>query len=356
MTVHGTKKRKRSTSISEDTIQALSQALNMPLGSTCCQILAPNSEYYIREVIQLSKTFMRHSKRTHMLPDDLQRAIKSRERRYASPTGEEAFDTLYRDSSRRGETLLSLTDIYKQPIPQGKPEGDLSAEWLKERDSGSSLCLNFVKRLDSVFGDTDKSLLMAMFKELRGSLSVSALGHTINVLMYHTERSASLDENNNILYKAALLTAALLSKPCISIDYYTEPLVKLGLTQMLNRASCKNHWTIRRLAAHAIHEWATQTTDVRMRTRVTKTMAAALTDGDSPLGTIYGCLWGLAAMGRECFETVLLPLVKPLLCALEDCAQKAKEEGVDDIVEDEIRHICDALTEIGEMFEREDNT
>lgn len=355
MTAHGTKKRKRSTSISDETFQALSQALKIPLAPTCCQILAPNSEFYIREVIQLSKTFMRHSKRTHMLPDDLDRAIKARERRYAPPDGEEGFDTIYRDALVRNDPIVNLQDLYKQPIPPGRADGAVVGEWVKERMEDATLCHRFVKRLDDVFANSDKSLLTSMFKELRAPLSGKALSHTITLLTKHTVENASLDDNDNVLYKSALLTAALLSKPCISVDYYTESLVKLGLTQLLTRASCKNHWTIRRLAAHAIHEWASQTSNIRLRTRLTKTLAAALTDGESPLGTIYGCIWGLAAMGRKPFESILVPLVKPLLCALEECAGSAKESGVEDIVEDEIKHICEALNEVSDMFEREDS-
>lgn len=119
------------------------------------------------------------------------------------------------------------------------------------------------------------------------------------------------------------LIRAMLDSVHLHIEPYLHQLMPSILTCLVGKRLCEtpeeNHWLLRDYAAELVAIVCQRYRDAykSLQPRVTKTLLQAFMDPTKPLTTHYGAIKGLAALGINVVELLLLPNVASYMKVLE---------------------------------------
>lgn len=154
--------------VSTESIRVIAQSMPnlLPLSEPAATALAPDAEYRLREIIQDSVKFMKHSKRAHLTTNDINAALRLRniEPIYGFSSRKRNRDQAFaRDNSDQG-------DVVGQPLPVAAPaqkEGQVQTTF-KQAEGIPELF--FIEDSE----ESIKSMLEAPFPELPLEVTISA--------------------------------------------------------------------------------------------------------------------------------------------------------------------------------------
>ncbi|GJQ12870.1 hypothetical protein GpartN1_g4661.t1 [Galdieria partita] len=308
------------------------------------------TEYRLRQLLQEAVKFMRNSKRTKLLPKDINSALRLENLEpifgYAAPRRKQfravkSCPGLY----VLDDDLVDLKRALDEPLPKAPFEPALEAHWLAVEGVQPAIWQNPLRdRLkdakissDSVPVDALKPLKHALSKEFQ-----LLYDHVISILrdddtekkkaclrelarqpgiqqlvpyftLYIHEEVRLYHNVTERLFSVMQLTRALITNPNIHIEPYLHQVMPSVLTCILGKRLCSSwmdpHWDLRDYSASVLgfiynHFGPNYAT---LQTRVTKTLISALLDGNRPLTTRYGAIVGLVSLGLREVQICLMP-------------------------------------------------
>lgn len=126
-----------------------------------------------------------------------------------------------------------------------------------------------------------------------------------------------VQNNLALLMDLMRMVKALMDNPTLCLEKYLHELIPAVMTCIVSRQLClrpdvDNHWALRdsaaRLVARICKRFSTTTNNIQ--SRVTKTFTKSWVDERTPWTTRYGCIAGLAELGHDVMETLILPRLR----------------------------------------------
>ncbi|XP_043845963.1 transcription initiation factor TFIID subunit 6-like isoform X2 [Dromiciops gliroides] len=115
-----------------------------------------------------------------------------------------------------------------------------------------------------------------------------------------------------LIYLMRMLKA-LLDNPTLYLEKYVHDLLPAAMTCMVSRQLClrpdvENHWALRDFAACLVARMCQFSTSTNnLQSRITKIFTKSWVDEKTPWTTRYGAIAGLAELGHDVIQTLILP-------------------------------------------------
>jgi transcription initiation factor TFIID subunit 6 len=340
--------------------------------------LAQELDYNLRERIQDASKYMVHSRRHKLTVDDLNTAL--RDRNQPQLYGYDPMEQLIFRAVPNSDIFyvpgdeVNLTDVLQEPLPKAPlppaltchalaiegvqpaiPEnpvihtervdasqpmpsssGTDSKQPTNRRDLAEEaevkpLVKHVLSKELSLFYDTLVNDLMAF--EGRPEASLAALKSLEQdaglqqllpyLLQFVAEGVVKNLRSSPVLLLLMKAVSSLIKNQYLFIEPYLHQLMPPVLTCLVGKRLSDarddaQHWLIRDEAASIIAALCSAYGTVynNMVPRIAKTMLKALTDPDKPLTTHYGAIVGIAALGPQAVDTLLIPLLPDYHAAL----------------------------------------
>jgi len=348
----------------KETIKIIGESIGITMSDEIAGSMAPDVEYRLREIIQESTKFMRHSKRSKLSCEDINNALRLRNLEilygYNSKNPlnfAQAIGT--KDLFYLEDRELEFSEIINAPLPKCPRETTLSSHWLsiegvqptiiqnplpeedldKKRKTSTSSSLPKVKvkplvkhlisqelqvyyeKITSVFKCTDQELI-------DGALHSLTNDPGLHLLLPYFVQFVS-DEVTHNLYNLTYLTTlmrllkSLLDSPYLQIEPYIHQMMPPLLTCLVGKKLCDNpndnHWALRIYSSKIVSHICKRYGDLykNLQLRVSKTLLQAFLDTSKPFSTHFGAIIGIAALGAEVVQSLLLPHITTYYKSLE---------------------------------------
>ncbi|PKA56544.1 hypothetical protein AXF42_Ash015317 [Apostasia shenzhenica] len=362
-----------------ETIEVVAQTMGMAnLSADVAQVLAPDVEYRLREIIQEAIKCMRHSKRTVLMAEDVDNALKLRnlEPLYGFSTGDPpAFKAA---AGHEGlfyidDRVVDFKDVIESPLPKALPDTSVVAHWLaiegvqlaipenpplealvdpsehKKFEHGkedgapvdikSSLKHDLSRDLQLYFQKITEITVCkyksCLFKEVLKILATdSAIQPLLPYFAYFISNEVVRNLNDVPLLFALMRAArSLLQNPQLHIELYLHQLMPSIITcitaKRLGNKVVDNHWELRDFSTNLMASIYGRYGHVyNIRDRLLKTLIRTFLDPSKTLTQHYGAIQGLAALGPNETRLLILPNLETylLLLDLEILPEKQKNE------------------------------
>jgi len=309
-----------------------------------------DAEYRLRQLLQEAVKFMRNSKRTKLLPRDINAALRLENMEpifgYTAPQKKQfravkSCPGLY----VLDDDLVDLSQVLEESLPKPPVEPTLEAHWLAIEGVQPAIRQNPVRdqlkdaktRSDPVPVEALKPLKHALSKEfqllydrvisiIRGDdnekkkacLRELSKQPGIQQLVPYFTLYIHKEVSENILFTERLfsvmqLTRALISNSNIHIDPYLHQIVPPVLTCILGKRLCSKwtdpHWDLRDYSSSVLgiiyHQFGSHS--ATLQTRVARSLTSALLDDERPLTTRYGAIVGFLSLGVREVQICLMP-------------------------------------------------
>lgn len=347
------------TNIDENWLQEVAASINLPsLSPSVCRTLLPVIEAHIRQLIQQSYKFTRKSHSKTLTVEDFNLALFSNklEPIYGltnSYTNKEPVQS---------SAFVNLTEFASTPLPPIPLKPQIHLHWLVVNGRQPMIAENpSISSKSSVGGDDLKPMslpkeMQQLYQRVTGILLASDNVQALNAVFRVFRDDAGLQELvpyfSRFFYqqikantkRLSLLTVIvksiheLLLNPNIGLDFHLQQLLpaifSCTVAAKLSYSSLEDHWALRRKAALVIAmicaKYGESYPD--LHARVCKTYLDAIAP-DKSLGTVYGGLVGLSALGQSVLRSVLLPSLAKIherLCdsvSLPTVAKSKKDGG-----------------------------
>ncbi|XP_006109176.1 transcription initiation factor TFIID subunit 6 [Myotis lucifugus] len=123
-----------------------------------------------------------------------------------------------------------------------------------------------------------------------------------------------VQNNLALLIYLMRMVKALMDNPTLYLEKYVHELIPAVMTCIVSRQLClrpdvDNHWALRDFAARLVAQICKHfsTTTNNIQSRITKTFTKSWVDEKTPWTTRYGSIAGLAELGHDVIETLILP-------------------------------------------------
>ncbi|EME28617.1 transcription initiation factor TFIID subunit D5 [Galdieria sulphuraria] len=309
-----------------------------------------DTEYRLRQLLQESVKFMRNSKRTKLLPKDINSALRLENMEpifgYSAPRRKQfrvvkSCPGLY----VLDDDLVDLKRALDEPLPKAPFEPALEAHWLAVEGVQPAIWQNPLRDQLKDAKTTSESVPVEALKPLKHALSKEfqlLYDHVISILrdedgekkkaclrelarqpgiqqlvpyftLYIHEEVRLYHNFTERLFSVMQLTRALITNPNIHIEPYLHQVMPSVLTCILGKKLCSSwmdpHWHLRDYSSSVLgfiykHFGPNYAT---LQTRVTKTLISALLDEKRPLSTRYGAIVGLVSLGVCEVQICLMP-------------------------------------------------
>ncbi|KAN0021771.1 hypothetical protein ACTFIV_009015 [Dictyostelium citrinum] len=178
----------------------------------------------------------------------------------------------------------------------------------------------YEKITNSVKSDNQKLFDAALHSLKNDSSLHQLLPYFINFISVQVTQNLT---NLDLLNRLMKMTQAILESKHLKPELYLHQLMPSILTCLVGKKLCyspsENHWELRDFAARLVSYVCRKFGDVysSLQGRITKTLVQTLHDTTKPLTTHYGAIVGLAGLGRNVIQFLLLPYVPKYYKLLE---------------------------------------
>lgn len=350
--------------------------------------LAQEVDYRLRELIQNASKFMIHSKRAKLTVDDLNAALKDANQPllYGYDPMEQLVFRAVPNSDLfyvPGEEV-SLLDILQEPLPRAPLAPAMTCHALAIEGVQPAIPENPVMHGEKVdLGPTTasaaKTVAAPTRRELVEEAEVKPLARHVlskelqlffdtlinDLLSFEQKPECSAAALKSLESDAGLqqllpyllqfiaegvpkhlrsaprllllmqATTALIKNPYLYIEPYLHQLMPPVLTCLVGKRLSEEpgdliQWEVRNEAASIIAAVCAVygTVYSNMMPRIAKTLLKALLDNEKPLTTHYGAIAGIAALGPQAIDSLLLPCITQYLEALNIKAHLNSSEHV----------------------------
>ncbi|CAN8063984.1 unnamed protein product [Agarophyton chilense] len=240
-------KRRKPVRLPEECIHTIAQTLGITVSPEAAKFLAPNAEYQLRKLIQSSKSYMRHSKRSRLITRDVSRAHKAHFGKslfgHHGQNGAPGFVQVTNGIFVEAEAIQiqALKDLYMKPLPRVQRSG-LEASFLTTGKPLSTAALraatesidNFVKCMRAILVSRDDSLLDATLRNMPeyGEAQVREL---ISLSQHLTHSNATQSGDTIVLCYVLRLLGALLIRNRVQSEIFNDNLLPIILTCLLDK-------------------------------------------------------------------------------------------------------------------------
>lgn len=338
-------------------------------------MVAQELEYRLRELIQDASKYMTHCKRTRLTVEDLNWAL--RDRGQPQLYGYDPMESLSFRAVPNSDVFyvphgdeVNLLDVLQEPLPRAPPPPSLTChalaiegvqpaipenpvqhgdrvELVSQAVAGASaprppgvlaeeaevkpLVKHVLSKELQLFYDALINDLMAF--ETRPDVSNAALNSLasdagLQQLLPYLLQFIAEGVPRNLRVAAKLLTlmkamTALLRNPYLYVEPYLHQMMPPVLTCLVGKRLAEQpgdsvHWEVRQEAAAIVAAICASYGSVygSLVPRIAKTLLRAWLDADKPLTTHYGAIAGIAALGPQAIDSLLLPHIESYLTAL----------------------------------------
>ncbi|KAL7751824.1 histone H4-like TAF Taf6, SAGA complex subunit [Sorochytrium milnesiophthora] len=326
--------------------------------------LIQDVEYRLREVLQEAKKFMRHSRRTILLPEDVNSAlsVKNVEPLYGYMSPEPAkFKRAAQDLFYLEDEELDFEKVLSTPLPKLPMEISFTGHWLAIEGVQPAIPQNPPPQVKADAADSTKSTLVkdVLSKELQiyyekisGALvgedqrlrqvaldSLSKDPGLQSLLPYFLQFVHDNVTKNMRNLPLLAIMVDVIEKILDNVNFFIEPylhqLVPTLLTTIvakkLSQSPKDPHWALRTHAARILARIATVYSKAysSLLPRITKTLLLAFCDKDKPFSTHYGAVTALGMLGEQTIRLCLFPNLKQYgeLVSAARASQDTSEEG-----------------------------
>ncbi|KAK9268783.1 hypothetical protein L1049_000546 [Liquidambar formosana] len=364
--------------VPKETIQVIAQSIGInSLPPDAVDALAPDVEYRVREIMQEAIKCMRHSKRTILTADDVDRALNLRnvEPIYGFGSGDPLrFKRAvgHKDLFYIDDKDVEFKDVVEAPLPKVPLDTAVISHWLaiegvqpaipenssveglvapsdnkksEFKEDGLSVDIKLpVKHVLSrelqLYFDKITELTVSrhdsvLFKEALVILATdSGLHPLVPYFTYFIADEVARNLNDfPLLFALMRIVQSLLQNPHIHIEPYLHQLMPSIITCLVakrigNRFS-DNHWELRNFTASLVALICKRFGHVyhNLQPRVTRTLLHAFLDPTKSLPQHYGAIQGLASLGPTVVRLLILPNLQPYLQLLEPEMRLEKQKN-----------------------------
>ncbi|GLT59504.1 hypothetical protein SLA2020_323180 [Shorea laevis] len=375
--------------VPKEAIEVIAESIGITnLSPDVAPAVARDVEYRVREIMQEAIKCMRHSRRTVLMADDVDSALKLRN---VDPIyGFAAGDPLrfkraagHKDLFYIDNKDIEFKDVIDAPFPKAPLDTSITAHWLAIEgiqplipENASVEAPSDGKKAehkeDGYLVDVKLPVKHVLSRELQlyfekiVELTVNRSGSTIfrqallslatdsglhPLVPYFTcfiadEVSRNLN-SFSLMFALMRVISSLLQNQQIHIEPYLHQLMPSIITclaaKRLGNRFTDNHWELRNFAAklvasickrfgHAYHN---------LQPRVTRTLLHTFLDPSKALPQHYGAIQGLAALGPSVVRLLILPNLEAYLQLLEP--EMTPEKKKNEMKKREAWHVYGAL-------------
>ncbi|EKX47505.1 transcription initiation factor TFIID, subunit TAF6 [Guillardia theta CCMP2712] len=344
--------------IREDLVQEAAAAAGVKnVGEKVAASLAADAEYRLREIIQDALNFKRHSRRRKLTPADINNALRVRnvEPLYGFTFPEPIVYTTKQGEGGGSQIIieekeLEFDELLSAPLPKAPVEVTLRAHWLaidgvqplipenpipENLDVAAAGKKRKVK--DSETSEKDPMVQDVLSQELQlyyenvTSAVIQGSPHILSAALSSLRKDPGLqallpyfaqfitDEVKRSLKDLPILNAllsmtlAILSNAQLHVEPRLHELMPAVMTCMVGKQLCKSsldpHWNLRDRAAKLLNfivdRYAAPYSTLQQR--ITNTLLHAFLEPTKPLTTHYGAIAGLAALGPQTMNQLIVP-------------------------------------------------
>ncbi|KAJ8100944.1 hypothetical protein POJ06DRAFT_84672 [Lipomyces tetrasporus] len=361
-----------------DTVRDVAEGLGIVnLPEDVAKALAMDIEYRINEVLEQATKFMKHSKRTSLTTADISNAFRVLN-----------IEPLYGYDSARplrfreailgpGQTLYYIDDdevdfekIINMPLPKVPREVSFTAHWLAIEGVQPAIPQNPLpaesRTSMATSGNTSAEVEVkplvkhALSRELQlyfervvtvltedssnGTMKNAVLNSLGNdpglhqlipyFIQFVAEKIRLNLRDASMLYLMLQVLHRLLTNPTIFIEPYIHSVMPPILTLLVGKrlgssqSSNEDHYQVRDFAASLLQQVCTQYGDTyhTLKPRVTRTLLKAFMDSSKSIGTQYGALSGLRAIGPEVIRVLVLGNLKDWAVVISSASSVTDED------------------------------
>lgn len=333
-----------TSAFTETWLNNVVESINLPAVSPeTAKIVLPTVDMQIRKVIQQAYKFYKHSKTRYMTVDDinLSLSLNKVERVYGinACTSSSLSSSSSSASFSNFNTKIKTAEMVVMPTLSLPLQADVSLHWLAVDgiqptipenptirvadelnnlpESIEPMKRHFYQRVTSTLLACDALTLREVYTALKSDHGMQELLPNISHFIYHNIKST---KNITLLLVLNKAIYTLTSNPSIKMHFYLQQLVpailsciirpKLGSSSSVSTSDGNDdHWTLRMYAANLIafiiRKYSHHFPD--LQARVCKTYLTSLEEVDLSLKTLYGCIYGLYALGHAVIKSLLLP-------------------------------------------------
>lgn len=331
-----------SSHLSPDYIFIIAQSFpQLPsLRPEVASLLAQSSEFYLRHIIRLAKSHMRHSNSPSLCIRHVELALASvpSDVRHPSSLGYFYSENLPTFESVKAcpglfvtsEPSVPLSHIFNRPLARKSLKPHIISTNLVVPQNATS------EGNAQVFHQTAPNSAVPQLVSILLSNSDQQLRHDRVLLSLSTSRSAPIqmllsamqnavctharpDGRTNVLFFVLRIILALTSNPLRLIDAFEDTISSIILTCLLAPDLGRGDtYALRHAAADVLFSFLNYAADHhRIHQRVCNTLCDILTDSHSTLETIYGSALGLSTVDPNVFQSHFLSHMGHLLDVLE---------------------------------------
>ncbi|KAJ7960844.1 transcription initiation factor TFIID subunit 6-like [Quillaja saponaria] len=351
--------------VPKETIEVIAQSIAITnLSPDVALALAPDIEYRVREIMQEAVKCMRHSKRTILTADDVDSALKLRN---VEPVyGFTSKDPLrfkraagHRDLFYIDDKDVEFKEVLESQLPKAPLDASVSTHWLAiegiqpaipenapaEAPSESrrseykedglpvdiklpikhALSRELQLYFDKITELARNKSASVLFKEALVSLATdSGLHPLVPYFTYFIADEVSRNlKSFHLLFALMRIVRSLLRNPHVHIEPYLHQLMPSVITclvaKRLGSRLSDNHWELRNFTANLVALICKRFGHVyhNLQPRVIKTLLHAFLDPTKALPQHYGAVQGLAALGPNVVQLLILPNLEPYMHLLK---------------------------------------
>ncbi|OZJ06346.1 hypothetical protein BZG36_00711 [Bifiguratus adelaidae] len=356
----------------KDTVKNIAESLSITnLKDGVAVGLANDVEYRIHEIVQEAMKFMRHSRRSRLTVEDINRALQVRnvEPLYGFKSAE---PYRFRRTVSNTQDLCYVEDeeidfdtILNRPLPKVPLDVTFTAHWLAiegvqpaipqnptPSDAKSDLLTKRIKTQTVNGPNADNVDLKPLVKHVLSKELQMYYERITDAVLSGEERlrsqafeslrqdpglhqllpyfvqfiSQKITQNLKDLFtleSVLSMVQSLLNNPHLFVEPYLHQIMPAILSCLVARRLCEtpneDHWRIRQFAAKIVSMICERYGKAyhTLQPRITKTLLRAFLDPLKPLTTHYGSIIGLASLGHEVIKILLVPNIKVYSLLLE---------------------------------------
>eukprot|EP01095_Lingulamoeba_sp_RSL-Kostka_P014196 TRINITY_DN611_c7_g1_i1.p1 TRINITY_DN611_c7_g1~~TRINITY_DN611_c7_g1_i1.p1 ORF type:complete len:449 (+),score=126.16 TRINITY_DN611_c7_g1_i1:64-1410(+) len=381
--------------IPKETIKIIAESCGIVnLNDDIAMAVVSDVEYRLREVAQEACKFMMHSKRQKLTTEDINNALRLRNLEslhgYSNKTplhfrrAVGTTDLYYIEDEK-----FDFIDIINAPLPKCPRDVSINAHWLsiggfQPRTKWNP---NITKETNSI------QIEKPEVKEVDDHVIKPIVKHSLSVelQLYYEKITKAINSDNNELKEAALVSLredpgmnqllpyfsqwisdqivsnmknldqlnilismieALSKSEHLQIEPYLHQLMPSIITCIVANKLCddpnEDHWSLREKSASLCSYLCSKFGVVykTLQPRVTKTFITAFLNPKKPLTTHFGAITGLAKLGHNVIQVLVIPNIKPYYKLLE----LKLSQNEDHILRTEAQHCYNALLNCSEIY------
>lgn len=218
--------------------------------------------------------------------------------------------TIPQNPAKRVQPIVQNSELEANQPPLKKRAVETEVKPIIKHDLSRELQLYFEEVTGSLFSDNPPQLEACLTSVARGPGLAQLLPYFTQFIFKTVTKSM---HNLPLLFSLMRLVNAILDNEVFQLDSYLQQLLPAIVTCLVGKRLCssprQNHWALRDYAAKIVQRicfrYGKKYSNVQPR--FTRTVTDALSDVKRPLTTHYGAIVGLASLGGQVIDVILVP-------------------------------------------------